>query len=297
MKVSIGIPTFNRVETLKECLSALEAQTYPKQWIEVIIVDDGSQDGTQDYLKKSSEKYSFPMIGVSQANLGPAAARNAVINNSSGDVILMMDDDIIATDRLVEEHISWHGLHRRREDVVLGRVTWSPRVRVSDLMWWCENGGPMTRYYLLEGRVEADFEFFYSGNISLKRDFLRNNLFDETFPFGFDDLELGYRLQKQGMKLYYNKAALAYHYRTVTMEEMLRRMRIIAKAAHHLHRKWPELRELIHPRSLVQLRLLKGLSTVLYPLAMLTGWKRMTYHHRYQNQLSTEFSQAYYRSQ
>jgi len=54
--LSVVIPTYNRREMLRECLETLEAQTYPRDLFEVIVVNDGSQDGTDSFLEAYQKK-------------------------------------------------------------------------------------------------------------------------------------------------------------------------------------------------------------------------------------------------
>jgi GT2 family glycosyltransferase len=74
-RLSVVIPTFNRRDRLERVLAALERQTTPASEFEVVVVDDGSTDGTSEWLAQRST--TFELRGVRQANAGPARARNA----------------------------------------------------------------------------------------------------------------------------------------------------------------------------------------------------------------------------
>ena len=71
-----------------------------------------------------------------------------------------------------------------------------------------------------------------SGNISLKRDFLlRNGLFDEGFrTYGFEDLELGHRLGRRGLRVFYNPAAVGYHFKKMSVADVWRRAELTEAA-------------------------------------------------------------------
>ncbi len=71
--LSVVVPTYNRLQRLKRVLAALDAQVFPRDEFEVIVVSDGSTDGTDEYLR-SLERTGLSF--ASQANAGPAAARN-----------------------------------------------------------------------------------------------------------------------------------------------------------------------------------------------------------------------------
>lgn len=92
--VSIVIPTYNRKELLRKCLMSLANQTYPEDRFEVIVVDDGSTDGshmlTGEYAKILHIRY------IRQQNMGPATARNAGAAAAKGEILGFLDDDVIA---------------------------------------------------------------------------------------------------------------------------------------------------------------------------------------------------------
>jgi glycosyltransferase involved in cell wall biosynthesis len=293
--ISVQLPTYNRKNTLQKCLQALFQQTYPNEFIEIIVVDDGSTDGTEQYLNEISRGSPIAIKYIKQNNQGHARARNTGILAAERDIILMLDDDVLAVPDLIREHMLWHNRYPEEKTAILGYITWSPEVKVTDFMWWCENGGPLTRYHIIADKMDVDFRFFYSGNLSIKRTLLQANLFDPEFYFGFDDLELGYRLSRQGLKILYNKQAVGYHYSRFDQEKLVKRLAVIAKGAIILHRKWPELADRVgKPRPLILLKFAKIISFLIYPLAKIFQWEKVIYHYRYQNCLSTAYAKAYF---
>ena len=88
--VSVIIPVYNDELYITECLHSVIEQTY--QYIEIIVIDDGSTDQTAAIVKSFSDKVKY----IYQKNDGPSAARNTGINNATGDYITFVDaDDII----------------------------------------------------------------------------------------------------------------------------------------------------------------------------------------------------------
>ncbi|MBU8849079.1 MAG: glycosyltransferase [Desulfobacterales bacterium] len=85
--VSVILPTYNRAWTLKDAVDSVLFQDYPQ--IELIIVDDGSEDNTQELLKA----YKSKSIILKQKNSGVSAARNAGIKKSRGEFIALLDSD------------------------------------------------------------------------------------------------------------------------------------------------------------------------------------------------------------
>jgi len=93
--VSICIPTYNRKEYLKETIDSILAQTYKN--FEIVIVDDGSTDGTEDMIKE----LDFPVTYYWQQNSGDAAARNKLIELAKGEYISFIDsDDLLMPDAI-----------------------------------------------------------------------------------------------------------------------------------------------------------------------------------------------------
>jgi glycosyltransferase involved in cell wall biosynthesis len=87
MQVSIIIPTYNRILSLRKAVDSVFAQSYRK--FELLVVDDGSEDGTADMLKKDYPEIAY----IRQENRGPAAARNTGVQNSKGELIAFLDSD------------------------------------------------------------------------------------------------------------------------------------------------------------------------------------------------------------
>lgn len=89
--VSVIIPTYNRKESLLHTLDSLSRQTYPAERFEVIVVDDGGSDGTDQIVQTA---YPFRLRYLCQENQGSAAARNYGAVQSRGDILAFIDDDM-----------------------------------------------------------------------------------------------------------------------------------------------------------------------------------------------------------
>ena len=94
--VSVAIPTRNRADMLATCLRGLTSQDYPHDRYEVIVVDDGSKDGTASVVRKVAAEPGSPVVRyLAQRHLGPNAARNAALRLSHGDPVCFVDDDVV----------------------------------------------------------------------------------------------------------------------------------------------------------------------------------------------------------
>ena len=74
-KISVIIPTYNRKNELQSLLHSLSSQTFPADHCEIIVVDDGSTDGTREWLLEHKDQFKLPISLYSQMRVGPGAAR------------------------------------------------------------------------------------------------------------------------------------------------------------------------------------------------------------------------------
>ena len=100
MKVSIIITSYNKAEFIEEAIESAINQTYSD--FEILIVDDGSKDGSQKIINELSEKYSKIRI-IFQENQGVVITRNNAIMEAKGEFILQLDGD----DKLHPEFLKW----------------------------------------------------------------------------------------------------------------------------------------------------------------------------------------------
>ncbi len=246
LELTIVIPTHNRAEILSRCLEHLAEQTF--QDFQVIVIDDGSTDNTKEVAHSWSFRFkNFKYIH--QENLGQGNARNNGLNHALGNIILFIGDDILLIRTALQEHMFTHKKHPEIRVAVLGLVLWHPDITITDFMQWLTNGregGTQFAYDLLKGKETADFNFFYTSNISIKRKLLEKHKFDPDFKsYGWEDIELGYRLTKEeNLKIHYNKSAVGYHYHEINEESLAERMKSIGRSSRIFHKKHPELKKL-----------------------------------------------------
>jgi GT2 family glycosyltransferase len=188
------------------------------------VVDDGSTDSTESMVRELSTRSVFPIRYLRQPNQGPATARNLGIRESRSALVLFTDSDIIPECDLVEKHIEWHQKNPQIAAAVLGYVTWPPEIKATPFMRWYGESA-LFRFDELRNKREASFHYFFTCNLSLKAEFLRTcGQFDEEFrSAAYEDIELGYRLSKRGLQLFYNSAAVGYHYQYFSFEDACRK--------------------------------------------------------------------------
>jgi glycosyltransferase involved in cell wall biosynthesis len=116
MYFSVIIPTYNRVDSLRNILQALTKQNYPLDQFEVLVVDDGSKDDTSSI---ANEKFPFAFQYFRQTNQGATVARNHAADQARGDVLIFLDDDIA----VVPEFISaFAAAHQQDRVVAVGNL-------------------------------------------------------------------------------------------------------------------------------------------------------------------------------
>lgn len=206
---SVVIPTYNRLGRLRHVITALEQQAYPSDAYEVIVVSDGSTDGTDAYLEVL--RSTMPVRWFPQANRGPAAARNAGIQKAGGEFILFIDDDLVPEPRLLAEHARSHH-EARRDVVVLGPMLTPEGFEMAPWVRW-EQEMLMKQYRaMLRGDWPATARQFYTGNASLRRSHIvAAGGFDEGFRRA-EDVELAYRLADRGLDFVFNMQAVGMHF-------------------------------------------------------------------------------------
>jgi glycosyltransferase involved in cell wall biosynthesis len=211
--VTIVVPTFNRRARLQRVLSALEQQAIDRSRFEVVVVDDGSSDGTADWLR--GQKFGFALRVIEQANQGPAAARNAGVANAQGQLVLFLDDDVVPGPDLVAEHLKMH--EAEKDIVVTGPMSSLPRYEQPWVAW--EQAKLEAQYRaMIRGDYAPSFRQFWTGNASLaKRHFVEAGGFDVSCKRG-EDVELGQRLDARGLSFRFNPAAVGWHHAERSLE-------------------------------------------------------------------------------
>jgi GT2 family glycosyltransferase len=101
--VSVVVPCYNRANFLPRCLGSLFAQTYPRERFEIVLVDDGSTDGTAETARALGAAWAGGLRVVEQSNGGPARARNAGIRAAGGEIVAFTDSDCVAAPEWLEQ--------------------------------------------------------------------------------------------------------------------------------------------------------------------------------------------------
>lgn len=227
--VAVVIPTQNRWAMLRRTLDGLARQT--STGFETIVVADQGDPAPADLGHARVVMRHSPGVG---------AARNTGALSSARRILLFLGDDTIPEPDLVEHHVRRHRRSPSDEVGVLGLVEWHPEVAGGRIQRWLDWSDTQFDYRHIVGD-EAGWGRFYSSNVSLKRDmFLDVGGFDEDFLFGYEDIDLGLRLNEKGFRLLYEPAARVQHVHRYDLEGMRRRFMLVGGAEHLMVRKHPE---------------------------------------------------------
>ena len=205
MFISVVIPTYNRLPILRQCLVALERQELggPLEAYEVVLVDDGSTDDTVRWL--DAHATAFPHLRlIRQDHGGPAEGRNRGVDEARGDVIVFIDSDLVVTEPFLLHHAT-----------ALARAWQESGDRL------CFTYGAVINTHNFEAPTsephklrDLSWAYFATGNVAIDRRVLeQSGLFDTGFRlYGWEDLELGERLRRMGVRLVRCPEAVGYHW-------------------------------------------------------------------------------------
>ncbi len=239
IELSVVIPTYNRCTHLQHCLQSLENQTLPSRDFEVIVIVDGSTDGTLDYLANYTPGYRLKYFF--QKNTGLCSARNVGNRQAQGDIILCIDDDTLATPVLLEKHLQAH--REQPNTLVAGSLLLHDSV-------------PQSPYTDYERQRRSQFRKRFSqnpklpllshdisgGNLSVSKTLLEKiNGFDEDLNrLSNTDGDLAYRLEKINTPIRFNSDALVYLTDIKDFQQSCCEALICGKSYVFLQRKHPE---------------------------------------------------------
>jgi mycofactocin glycosyltransferase len=197
-KVSIVVPAFNAGVTIEACVNSLLALRYPRELLEIIVVDNNSADATSKML----DRYSGEVVLHIEMRRGPAAARNAGVCIAGGDVIAFTDADCTVDPGWLLELV--RPLGDSAVGITGGRIRARPGANEAELYGETIHDH---RASILVWRPP----YVITMNWASRRAVLEEvGLFDERFRRG-EDVDLSYRIGRAGYSLVYCSEAVVYH--------------------------------------------------------------------------------------
>jgi GT2 family glycosyltransferase len=206
--LSVVIPTRDRRRLLEQTLAALDRQRELSEPFEVIVVDDGSTDGTGDWLQLA-QFGGFTLQQVTTRAGGPARARNLGIRRAAAPRVLLLGDDTVPSRELLAAHLRTAA---GREVAVQGRIDWDPSRPITEVMRFLAPAGPQ---FWFEGLVDGGpvpFSVVLASNLSAPTRWFREEPFDERYTEAcLEDTELAWRWRQRGWPAVYGAEALCWH--------------------------------------------------------------------------------------
>lgn len=230
-EISVIVPTCNGGWVLRRTIERLAAQDVAPDLYEIVVVDDGSTDGSVDGIEALADPVRLRVLR--QTNRGRAAARNRGAAEARGRTLLFMDGDIWAEPGLIGAHLVHHtgadspGVQGRTADHPDSLTTMFMRARnvIPDTTSRRRVG--MSPYHVVTRNFSVGAEAFR-----------RVGQFDEEFRgYGWEDMDLGVRLVRGGVTLRYDPAAFGHHYHPQTLEDVQEKMRQAGEGAVAFWRK------------------------------------------------------------
>ena len=242
-RLSVVVATYERRDLVLILLEAFGKQDTNDPF-EVVVVVDGSRDGTASALRARS--FPYPLRLIEQPNEGLSKARNRGVEDATADVILFLDDDMEPHHGLVRAHLAAHDagasaavgaipLHPSSPDNIMAQSVGEWADELSDR---CSQPG-----------YRLGLNDIFGGQLSIHRKLLEElNGFDERFDargaFGNSDIELAHRLVARGIEVVFRPDAISFQRYVVTAKQFLPRWSKVGEADVRIARLYPDLRGL-----------------------------------------------------
>lgn len=221
--VSVVIPTHNRLQSLKTLLDSLDAHDYPKEQLEIIVVNDASPDDTAAYCRNNEQIIFID----NQTPVLLSAARNQGACMARGKYIFFIDDDNVLPQGTIKSLVDC--MEQESEVGLVGPMMhfYSKQDAI-----WC-SGAFLRKPFYMPGHMTDDerqtliqnkapyFECDYLPNAYMIRKEVFEEIegFDElNFPMGWEDIDFGYRVRQAGHKVVIFPGATIWHDCPVTTE-------------------------------------------------------------------------------
>lgn len=215
-KVSVVVCVYNRCDFIEKCLDSILSQDFADY--EIIVVDDGSSDGTYQILERFRNEHGIK-VRRNEKNLGVSKSRNIGAMEAEGEIVAYTDSDCIVDK-------SWLKELTKPFQMDGGIVISGGEVL----------DGDTSKYWTLVTKG-IDFIAYETGyvdrivgcNMAIKKEFLLKNGFDDTLKYGADETDLCMRARKKGLKVFFQKSAYVRHFHRISFMALLKQRFLIGK--------------------------------------------------------------------
>lgn len=221
VKLSIIIVSWNTKELLKQCLDSLVSN------VEIIIVDNGSSDGSQEMVK---EKFPEAILIENKENLGFAKGNNIGIRKAKGEYIMLLNPDTIVKKGAIGKLIDFLDNNKKATGVMPLLLNENGSVQKDPIFLrfpspigvffyynsWLKKIAliffPSLLFSLKDFNQVTEVEQLSGAAMMIRADILKSiGGLDERYPYYFEDVDLSYRFKKAGCKLFMNPEAQIIH--------------------------------------------------------------------------------------
>ena len=214
--VSVIVPVFNAERTVGDLLDSLMKVDYDKDKLEIILVDGGSTDRTQEIIQ------SYPVKLIVEKKRGLNVARNTGVKNSSGEILLFTDSDCVVSKDWIRQIVK--NFRDKEVGCVGGNIS---RYEDAFLSRYADESiMPVLRRFKRRRRlenVEPPMNYPAGCNMAFRREvFDKVGGFDEEIHYGFDEDELVERACNAGYKMILDPEALVKHKHRTTLKGLLK---------------------------------------------------------------------------
>jgi len=235
--LSVVMPTYRQPDLLRAALDSLAAQEFPPAAAEIVVVDDGTPRFDPADLDLAPCPFAVQWVRHSR-NMGRAQARNSGVLPATGEIIVFLDGDMTLAPGFLAAHAAFHRAHPG--EVAIGAIEFGPEVHPTAMSRYVHSRG----VHAFAPGAAVPFKCFVTGNSSISRAHLdRVGLFDEELSqYGGEDLELGFRLDRDGATFRFAAEARSFHGHLRPFLDQLRLMETYGRTGiPHLVRRHPEL--------------------------------------------------------
>ena len=249
-KVTVAVVCLNEEKNIGSCLASLLAQSYPRQKLEILVVDNASEDKTQEIIKNFQQKTKRIRLVVNPRR-GIAASRNVAVRNCRSELIAFTDADCLAPKNWLKNLVAGWQKYKKQypELVAVGGPNYPPKTT----KFYQALGIVLNTYLGSRGSVQGrryptDREVGHLPTVNVlyeKKAIEKIGGFDERLGSIIEDEDLSYRLLKKGRKFFYLASAGVVHKMRDNLFAWGKRMVVYGKGRMMFLEKYPERREVV----------------------------------------------------
>jgi len=266
-RVTIGVCVRNSESCIKEALDSIIEQDFPHEGIEVIFVDDGSEDDTLSIIQSCVKKMDMRSKVFHTKWQGLGSARNMIVDNAEGDYIVWVDGDMILQKDHVRKQVEFM---EQNPQVGIAKAKYGMPAK-ENLFGLLENIGYVAVDFMYGGKCTS--RTLGTGGSIYRIDAIRQvGGFDITLKGVGEDMDAEARVRKAGWLLYLRSPAVFYERRRKSLRSIWRESFWHGYGGYHVFRKNDKMFALYKMTPLAGFLIGVWYSTIAYKL---TRWKRV----------------------